>query len=509
PQPGAPQPGAPQPGAPQPLGTMQPPALALGSILLRRYSIDGYIGGGGFGYIYLASDLALGHRRAIKEAFCRDAYAQHQFRLEAEFLLNARHPNLVRGYAVFEHAGRLYLVMDYVEGHTLEDIAIEHIRRTARALREAQVLDWIIPICDAAQALHSQPVPIIHRDIKPANIKLNATGSMPVLIDLGLAKLYAQGTNTLQAALAFTPGYAPPEQYRASGATDQRTDVYGLGASLYYLLTGYQPLEAPARLSAQALPPPRTLNPLLSAAVEAVVLKAMALDPAERYQTAIELERDLRLARSALDSPAMRSITQPSLANLPAQPATPRDSARAAAEERPRPCPRCGAINAAVARFCMRCGGQLAPEHASARPAVGVGESDVISGMPAPAANGMGYQGPQAQPRGRNARPAPSAARNRGPRYPAAVGVGPLDTGAVGIEWAPLFPHAVASAVRAAERAWPFAASRASMERVVSRALNLGASTPELEAWTSICAVLAVACVSLSLAAAFTRVLLV
>ena len=79
--------------------------------------------------------------------------------------------------------------MDYVEGQTLEDIAIEYIRRTGRALPEAQVLDWMIPICEAAQALHAQPVPIIHRDVKPANIKLSQQGNIPILMDL-LAKLY-------------------------------------------------------------------------------------------------------------------------------------------------------------------------------------------------------------------------------------------------------------------------------------------------------------------------------
>ena len=257
----------------------QPPALAPGILLRNRYLIEGYIGGGGFGHIYRARDTALGHLRAIKEAFYQDQNSRRQFQLEAEFLLNARHPNLVRGYSVFEAYGRLYLVMDYVDGHTLEDIAIDTIKRTHLPPSEAQVLDWILPICDAIHELHIQPTPIIHRDVKPANIKLSASMGAPVLIDLGLAKLYARGQQTIAAALAFTPGYAPPEQYQATGATDQRTDVYGLGATLYYLLTGYQPVEAPARLSAQALPTPRERNPHLSEEINDIVLKAMALDP--------------------------------------------------------------------------------------------------------------------------------------------------------------------------------------------------------------------------------------
>lgn len=319
---------------------VQAPALAPGTLLARRYFIQGYIGGGGFGHIYMAQDKVLGHRRAIKEAFYRDAYTQQQFRLEAEFVLNARHQHLVRGYAVFEQAGRFYLVMDYVDGQTLEEIAIQHIRHTGHPLPEAQVLDWVMPICDAAQALHQQPTPIIHRDIKPANIKLTRQG-MPILIDLGLAKLYSVGTQTISAALAFTPGYAPPEQYQASGATDQRTDVYALGATLFYLLTGYQPTEAPARLSQRALPPPRTLNHALSPQTEAAVLKAMALDPAARQQSAAELLADLRAAHTALE-------TQTLLVN--AQAPEPLD------DERLFPCMRCGTANPLEARFCMRCG---------------------------------------------------------------------------------------------------------------------------------------------------------
>jgi len=320
----------------QPQQPPQPPAIPVphplppGTLLAGRYRISGYIGGGGFAHIYDAHDCVLGHRRAIKEAFAQDPHTRRQFQLEAEFLLNARHPNLVRGYAVFEQAGRFYMAMDYVDGATLEEIAIQHIHATGLPPPEARILDWVLPICDAVRELHTQPTPIIHRDIKPANIKLTRDG-VPVLIDLGLAKLYADGTRTIGAALAFTPGYAPPEQYQASGATDQRTDVYALGATLYFLLTGFQPTEAPARLSARALPPLRGLNPVLSPASEATVLHAMALDPAQRPPTAAALTAELRAARGALDvgpppapksptvvgaesPPRSRPVTQPSQA---------------------------------------------------------------------------------------------------------------------------------------------------------------------------------------------------
>ena len=321
--------------------TVLTPALAPGALLRNRYLIEGYIGGGGFGHIYRARDTALGHLRAVKEAFYQDQNSRRQFQLEAEFLLNARHPNLVRGYSVFESQGRLYLVMDYVDGHTLEDIAIESIKRTHLPPSEALVLDWILPICDAIHALHNQPAPIIHRDVKPANIKLSASLGAPVLIDLGLAKLFARGQQTIAAALAFTPGYAPPEQYQATGATDQRTDVYGLGATLYYLLTGYQPVDAPARLSAQALPTPRERNPYLTAEISAIVIKAMALDPNARFQSARELGRELEIQRAALHGVAGAM------------------GARNASARRGRACPRCAKASPAGARYCMSCGAAL------------------------------------------------------------------------------------------------------------------------------------------------------
>ena len=326
----------------------QPPALTPGTLLMDRYLIQGYIGGGGFGHIYQASDLKLGYRRAIKEAFCRDEHTRAQFRLECELLLNARHPNLVRGYATFEQERQLYLVMDYVDGQTLEDLAIGHIRRTGVPVAEAQVLDWILPICAAVHALHSQPVPIIHRDVKPANIKLSVSLGAPILIDLGLAKLHAVGSQTLTAALAFTPGYAPPEQYQATGSTDQRTDIYGLGATLYFLLTGYQPTEAPARLSAHAMPDPCSLNPDLSLRTGQVVLRAMALNPNERYQSATDLAAALAAARAALDVPNVPTSAEH---EVPYRPVGGRPSGRLASRRMPRPSARRPHVGTSSARF--------------------------------------------------------------------------------------------------------------------------------------------------------------
>lgn len=435
----------------------QPPALAPGTLLAQgRYLIQGYIGGGGFGHIYRAQDTMLRHYRAVKEAFSSDLHARRQFQLEAEFLLNVRHPNLVSAYAVFEENNRLYLVMDYVDGLTLEDIAINHIRQTGRPPDEAQTLDWIIPICHAATALHQQPAPIIHRDIKPANIKLSATTGEPVLMDLGLAKLYQRGQQTIGAALAFTPGYAPPEQYQAAGATDPRTDVYGLGATLYYLLTGYQPTEAPARLSAHALRTPSTLNPALSKKTNAAVLRAMELDPAARQQTAEELAEALTAARRALTKPG--AFSGPRIAYSPSQ--------LRRSDGGSWYCATCGARNQSDARFCQQCGQTITGARAAAVVAAAPQPGDGAPTTPAPHRAVLAQRGPAAAVEASLAEP--------------------------------LFDVAVSSGLP------PVAPMAARMPW--SRTLHAPAS--QREAWGSIFAFLAVVCVTLSLVGIFVRPML-
>ncbi len=445
----------------------QPPALAPGiSLAQGRYLIQGYIGGGGFGHIYRAQDTMLHHYRALKEAFSSDLHARRQFRLEAEFLLNVRHPNLVSAYAVFEENNRLYLVMDYIDGQTLEDIAINHIRKTGRPLGETQVLDWIIPICDAAVALHQQPVPIIHRDIKPANIKLSISTGEPVLMDLGLAKLYARGTQTIGAALAFTPGYAPPEQYQAVGATDQRTDVYGLGATLYYLLTGYQPTEAPARLSAHALRAPFVLNPLLSKRTNDVVLRAMELDPAARQQTARELADELTEARRALTPRGALSGTPiRRQTKMPTQ--TPSSGWL---------CVLCGARNRNDARFCQKCGQPVEEQNVVARDSdvPDFAPEDNTPTTPAPHRVVLVQPRPQAQPQlsPRQQRPLEvERPRDMSFSLSASSGLPPVSPTPVRMPW--------------------------------SRNLSVPAS--QHEAWVSIFAFLAIVCAAMSLMALFAR----
>ncbi|HEX2349785.1 MAG TPA: serine/threonine-protein kinase [Ktedonobacterales bacterium] len=308
----------------------QQDTLAKGVMLDGRYRIEKLIGNGGYASVYKALDTTHNVVRAIKEVTDPDKGVQEQFRLEADLLITYHHPNIPRGYYVFQANKRIYFVMDYVDGKDLEELLNESLTQQRRPLDEGHVLRWAIAICGALSQLHGLQKPIIHRDIKPANIKITPD-DRPVLIDFGLAKLQ-QGTPghpsasaTQVAAQGVSPGFAPPEQYMAKGRTDAKTDIYGLGATLYACLTGRDPAEAPARLLAQtgvthgaSLDEPRKLNSRITRPTEAVILKALELSPSRRQQTAGELERELRDALdqfTAATSAGSTVVMPPSVAS--------------------------------------------------------------------------------------------------------------------------------------------------------------------------------------------------
>ena len=149
--------------------------------------------------------------------------------------------------------------MDYVDGENLE----QYLRRLGHPLPEDQALRWMLPICDALQYLHTRTPPLLHRDVKPANI-IVTPGGHPVLVDFGIAKAHLPGMNQTLTFVrkAGTEGYAPPEQYAATGLTGPWSDVYALGATLYQLLTGQVPQTAVERITGVSpMPRPHALNP--------------------------------------------------------------------------------------------------------------------------------------------------------------------------------------------------------------------------------------------------------
>ena len=283
-------------------------SLERGSLLNNRYRIVLILGQGGMGSIYRAIDENLGVEVAVKEnLFTTEEYAR-QFRREAVILANLRHPNLPRvtDHFVIEGQGQ-YLVMDYIEGEDLR----ERLDREG-VLSDEDVIIIGVAICEALGYLHSRNPQVVHRDIKPGNVKISPTGHI-TLVDFGLAKVIHGSQTTTTGARAMTPGYSPPEQY-GTARTDQRTDIYSLGATLYVALTGMLPEDSLARAMDQAkLTPVRKCNPGVSRRLAGVVEKCMEIRTEDRYQNNEELERALLRSRSITGrrSTEERTLTPP------------------------------------------------------------------------------------------------------------------------------------------------------------------------------------------------------
>ena len=270
--------------------------LQAKDILQGRYRIESLLGEGGMGAVYRAWDSRLNIPVALKEMTPQpgiqpDTLAQlrTQFQQEAQILARLSHPHLVRVGDFFEERGNAYLVMDFVEGEELAS----RIQREG-ALSEDQVLAWAGQILDALAYCHSQG--IIHRDIKPQNVIIRPDGRV-VLVDFGLVKLWNPDDPRTKTAMrgVGTPEYAPPEQYDTQmGHTDSRSDIYGLGATLYHALTGEAPLTATLRMAdpEQFVPVRRTVAGV-SERTEAAVMKALELPRSQRWQSAAEMAQAL------------------------------------------------------------------------------------------------------------------------------------------------------------------------------------------------------------------------
>lgn len=292
--------------------------LERGTLLNRRYRIAEILGQGGMASIYRAIDENLGVEVAVKEnLFTTDEYAA-QFRREAVILATLRHTNLPRvtDHFVIQGQGQ-YLVMDYIEG---EDLRQRMDRLGVLTEEEAIVLG--VSICDALTYLHSLSPAVLHRDIKPGNVKITPQGQV-FLVDFGLAKVIHGKSATESGARAMTPGYSPPEQY-GTARTDQRSDIYSLGATLYSALTDNLPEDALARAMDQTrLTSIHQRNPKISRRLESVIEKALAVRPDDRYQSAEEFKQDLLNARTPskrrapidlnLSPPPNSSISDPSV----------------------------------------------------------------------------------------------------------------------------------------------------------------------------------------------------
>jgi serine/threonine protein kinase len=254
----------------------------------NRYVIEGVLGKGEFGAVYLVRQRGEEHSLfALKEVIHPNKSDRERFAFEGEVLTRLHHPALPRVHRVFENdrLKRVYLLMDYIKGRNLEVLRRE---QPGRCFPLPLVLVLLAPIVDALRYLHTQDPPIVHRDIKPANILVPAAGGEAMLADFGSAKEYVPGTATTIIGRR-SPGYAAPEQYRTG--TTPSTDLYGLGATLYVLLTGSAPMDAPSRVlgrlntGVDPLPPANLLKPSVPLAVAQALQRAMSINMADRFET--------------------------------------------------------------------------------------------------------------------------------------------------------------------------------------------------------------------------------
>jgi len=267
--------------------------LERGALLNKRYRIVDVLGQGGMAALYRAIDENLGVEVAVKEnLFTTEEYAL-QFRREAVILATLRHPNLPRVTDHFViHGQGQYLVMDYIEG---EDLRQRMDRQGVLTDEEAIILG--VAICDALIYLHTRKPCVLHRDVKPGNVKITPLGQV-FLVDFGLAKIVKGGMATETGARAMTPGFSPPEQY-GTARTDNRSDIYSLGATLYSALSEAMPEDGLARAMGQEqLTSIWKRNPRVSQQLAAVIERALEVHPEDRYQVAEDFQRDLLNCRS-------------------------------------------------------------------------------------------------------------------------------------------------------------------------------------------------------------------
>ncbi|MGL5574555.1 MAG: serine/threonine protein kinase [Sarcina sp.] len=253
----------------------------VGLIIENKYQLIEAVGKGGMGAVYLAKDLKLNTYWAVK--VIKKTQDGIDLLAEPNILKILKHAMLPRITDISESSLYFFIIMDFIDGRTLESIAKERGK-----IKEEVVINWAKQICNALDYLHNlKPNPIIYRDMKPENIMLTKEGNIKI-IDFGIAREFkfdaSEDTNYLG-----TRGYAAPEQYRINNSqTDRRTDIYGLGVTMYRLLTNKTPDEPPYEIK-----PVREFDFKLSEGIEHIVMKSTALDPDLRYTNVRELLHDL------------------------------------------------------------------------------------------------------------------------------------------------------------------------------------------------------------------------
>lgn len=250
-----------------------------------KYTLDELLGQGGFGVTFKATHHLLGQRVVIKtlnllnQTHPQFSKMEQQFQDEARRLALCVHPNIVRVNDFFEEDGAPYLVMDYIPGQTLEQIVFPN-----QPLDEATAIHYVRQVGDALEVVHHNG--LLHRDIKPQNLILRQGTQEVILIDFGIAREFTDGKTQTHTSL-ISEGYAPIEQYVMQERRTPATDVYGLAATLYALLTAQVP-QASILRDRRPMPAPRDLRPDLSGAVNQAIMRGMAVEARYRPSSVAE-----------------------------------------------------------------------------------------------------------------------------------------------------------------------------------------------------------------------------
>lgn len=265
--------------------------LPRNTVLQGRYDIEQVLGIGGMSTVYRARDLrfsAVARYCAVKEMPDTSPDPRTgqlrlaNFEREASLLATLSHPGIPKIYDFFSSHGRVYLVLEYIDGKDLET----QLESRSGPMTEDEVVKWAVQICDVLEYLHGhQPQPIIFRDMKPSNIIVTAENKV-TLIDFGIAKIFQSDK---RGTMIGTEGYAPPEQYR--GLAEPRGDIYALGATMHHLLTNFDPrTQTPFTFHER---PIRHFNPRISEYIESVILRAVEYDIERRWPSAPALRQAL------------------------------------------------------------------------------------------------------------------------------------------------------------------------------------------------------------------------
>ncbi len=270
-------------------------------MLGERYRVEARIGAGGMAEVYRGFDQVLDRTVAIKvllPQFARDAGFVARFRREAQAAARLNQPTIVGVYDSGSDGDRQYIVMEFVEGRTLADFLASGRRPT-----QVQAVELTRKIAEALASAHAQG--IVHRDIKPGNVMVTRGGFVKVM-DFGIARMQTDVTAPQTSSVIGTPTYLSPEQAQGQ-AVDARSDIYSLGCVLYELLAGRPPFtgDTPVAIAYKQVNetpvPPSAHNPDVPPRLDAVVMKCLAKNPANRYQTAEELAADLERVQQGQD----------------------------------------------------------------------------------------------------------------------------------------------------------------------------------------------------------------